>query len=52
MSGTWSGAIIYEWIEEANDYGLISYGPAVDATVTGANVAGMSTLYTGPMCRR
>ncbi|KAJ5174605.1 uncharacterized protein N7482_000482 [Penicillium canariense] len=29
MSGTWSGAIIYEWIEEVNDYGLISYGPSV-----------------------
>lgn len=27
MSGTWSGAIIYEWIEETNDYGLINYGP-------------------------
>ena len=36
MSGTWSGAIIYEWIEEANDYGLISYGPSVAATATNA----------------
>ena len=25
MSSTWSGAIIYEWIEEANDYGLVSF---------------------------
>jgi hypothetical protein len=31
MSGTWSGAIIYEWIEETNDYGLINYGPSVSA---------------------
>ncbi|OOQ90907.1 putative 1,3-beta-glucanosyltransferase [Penicillium brasilianum] len=31
MSGTWSGAIIYEWIEETNNYGLISYGPSVSA---------------------
>lgn len=31
MSGTWSGAIIYEWIQETNDYGLISYGPSVPA---------------------
>ena len=30
MNGTWSGAIIYEWIEETNDYGLISYGPTVN----------------------
>jgi hypothetical protein len=27
MVNTWSGAIIYEWIQETNDYGLISYGP-------------------------
>jgi 1,3-beta-glucanosyltransferase GAS1 len=27
MTGTWSGAIIYEWIAELNAYGLISYGP-------------------------
>ena len=36
MDGTWSGAIIYEWIEETNDYGLISYGPSVAATATNA----------------
>ncbi|KAL8712649.1 MAG: hypothetical protein Q9220_003180 [cf. Caloplaca sp. 1 TL-2023] len=30
MSDTWSGAIVYEWIEESNDYGLINYGPMVD----------------------
>ena len=34
MLGTWSGSIVYEWIEEANNYGLISYGPKVDPTVT------------------
>jgi len=28
MSSTWSGAIIYEWIEEDNNYGLINYGSA------------------------
>jgi hypothetical protein len=36
MADTWSGSIIYEWIEETNDYGLISYGASVDpATATG-----------------
>lgn len=25
MADTWSGAIIYEWVQETNDYGLISY---------------------------
>jgi len=38
MDGTWSGAIIYEWIEETNDYGLISYGPSAAATATQAGV--------------
>ncbi|EOD45832.1 Glycolipid anchored surface protein GAS1 [Neofusicoccum parvum] len=36
MADTWSGAIIYEWIEEANDYGLVNYGAKVDATASGA----------------
>jgi 1,3-beta-glucanosyltransferase GAS1 len=26
MVGTWSGAIIYEWVQETNDYGLVTYG--------------------------
>ncbi|KAL9595531.1 MAG: hypothetical protein Q9219_006388 [cf. Caloplaca sp. 3 TL-2023] len=34
MADTWSGAIVYEWIEEANNYGLISYGPKVDPMVS------------------
>ncbi|KAI1422113.1 Glucanosyltransferase-domain-containing protein [Xylaria sp. FL1777] len=38
MSQDWSGAIIYEWIEEQNNYGLISYGPKVDPTVTGKDI--------------
>ena len=36
MDDTWSGAIIYEWIEVANDYGIVDYGPMVAATATGA----------------
>jgi hypothetical protein len=29
MADKWSGSIIHEWIEEANSYGLIGYGPEV-----------------------
>lgn len=35
MQDTWSGAIIYEWVEETNNYGLVNYGSAtVTASVT------------------
>lgn len=27
MIGDWSGAIVYEWIQERNNYGLVNYGP-------------------------
>lgn len=30
MVNDWSGSIIYEWVQEANDYGLVSYGSAAD----------------------
>lgn len=33
MVGTWSGAIIYEWIQEMNAYGLVTYGPQQAADV-------------------
>lgn len=36
MSPYWSGSIIYEWIEEANSYGLIAYGARVDAAAPSA----------------
>lgn len=29
MAKDWSGAIMYEWIEEMNHYGIVSYGPPV-----------------------
>jgi hypothetical protein len=29
MINDWSGAIIYEWIQEQNNYGIVSYGPPV-----------------------
>ncbi|KAL9050300.1 MAG: hypothetical protein Q9162_006719 [Coniocarpon cinnabarinum] len=31
MDQTWSGAIIYEWIQEANGYGLVAYDSALTA---------------------
>jgi len=40
MNELWAGALIYEWIEEANNYGLISYGPPVAVTVVATNVQG------------
>jgi hypothetical protein len=47
MNDLWSGAIIYEWIEEANNYGLISYGPTVAATIVASGVqAGISVTGT------
>lgn len=30
MSQTWSGSIVYEWIQETNDYGIIKYDEPVD----------------------
>lgn len=36
MADTWSGSIIYEWIEEANNYGIIRYGDKVDPKVPGS----------------
>ncbi len=33
MANSWSGAIIYEWIQETNNYGLVNYGPFAGASV-------------------
>ena len=48
MVNDWSGSLIYEWIEEANHYGLISYGPKVDPTATGKNIEGGFTRAGTP----
>lgn len=40
MDTIWSGAIIYEWIQESNGYGLISYGPSVNPTAVASGVVG------------
>ena len=46
MNEYWSGAIIYEWIQEQNNYGLISYGPKVDPTAPGAPPDGFTRSGT------
>ncbi|KAL9097864.1 MAG: hypothetical protein Q9165_000190 [Trypethelium subeluteriae] len=46
MSKTWSGAIIYEWIQESNNYGLISYGPSVAPTAPNAPPDGFTRSGT------
>lgn len=48
MNELWSGAIIYEWIEEANNYGLISYGSPVSATIVATNIEGGFTRAGKP----
>ncbi|CZS96288.1 hypothetical protein WAI453_009860 [Rhynchosporium graminicola] len=48
MNEIWSGAIIYEWIEEANNYGLVSYGAPVPPTVVATDVEGGFTRRGKP----
>ncbi|KAF3941114.1 hypothetical protein ABW19_dt0208282 [Dactylella cylindrospora] len=37
MQDVWSGAIIYEWIQEDNNYGLVDYGKADPKTAIGGD---------------
>ncbi|KAF2841806.1 glycoside hydrolase family 72 protein [Patellaria atrata CBS 101060] len=46
MNQYWSGSIVYEWIEEANNYGIISYGPKVDPAATDAPPDGFTRSGT------
>lgn len=48
MVNDWSGSIVYEWIEETNNYGLISYGPPAAATATESGVVGGFTRSGTP----
>lgn len=48
MIKDWSGSLVYEWIQEANNYGLISYGPPVHETATGTNIKGGFTRAGTP----
>lgn len=37
MTDTWSGSIIYEWIQEMNHYGIVSYGDFIGDGVQQGN---------------
>ena len=56
MVNTWSGSIIYEWVQEANGYGLITYGgdtepaPAAPQPDAAGGVA-PPTVVAGPIVR-
>lgn len=38
MVNTWSGSIVYEWIQEWNDFGLVQYGAPVGQAPDGSRV--------------
>ena len=46
MDNTWSGAIIYEWIQESNNYGLVNYGPSANPSTVAASATNVQDGYT------
>ncbi|KLU81545.1 glycolipid-anchored surface protein 5 [Magnaporthiopsis poae ATCC 64411] len=48
MVRDWSGSLVYEWIQEQNHYGLISYGPPTDHSIVASNVKGGFTRKGTP----
>ncbi|KAF2864325.1 glycoside hydrolase family 72 protein [Piedraia hortae CBS 480.64] len=48
MNDKWSGAMIYEWIEEANDYGLISYKASDNNKVVDGFARGGTPIPVSP----
>ncbi|KUJ17299.1 uncharacterized protein LY89DRAFT_50312 [Mollisia scopiformis] len=48
MENLWSGSIIYEWLEEANDYGLVDYvaSATLSGTPTPLATGGFSNLMS------
>jgi 1,3-beta-glucanosyltransferase GAS1 len=50
MVKTWSGAMIYEWIQEVNNYGLITYGPKMPIDVHEGNRVVQGYFY--PSCSK
>ncbi|KAE8443658.1 hypothetical protein EG329_001516 [Mollisiaceae sp. DMI_Dod_QoI] len=48
MENLWSGAIVFEWLEEANDFGLVNYTSAgvISGTPTPIAAGGFSNLMS------
>lgn len=47
MEDTWSGAIIYEWLQETNNYGIISYAPGGPSPAPTAAAGDVNIVRSG-----